>query len=74
MPFFWLWTAEDGSRVCWISLASVGSGGSEAAQHLLLPHFVFQPIWGGAILPFINFFNQISHHKESEISDIFSPT
>jgi len=54
VPFFWLWTTEVGGRVCWISLAGVRYGGCEAAQHLLLPHLVFQPIWGGAILAFIN--------------------
>jgi len=74
VPFFWLWTTEDGSRVCWISLAGVGYGGSEAAQHLSLPHLVFQPIWGGAVLAFINFFNHIPHHKESEVSATFTPT
>jgi len=29
-----------------ISLASVGYDGSRTAQYLLLPHLVFQPIWG----------------------------
>jgi hypothetical protein len=35
-----------------ISLAIVGYDDSRAAQYLLLPHLVFQPIWGWGDLGF----------------------
>jgi hypothetical protein len=66
----------DINRVGWmISLASAGYGSSLVAQHLLGLHLVFQPNWKGGIFAFFNFFKQIPHQKEHEISmGIFSPT
>jgi len=55
---------QDGSRVEWILLASVGYDGSQATQHLLPPHLVFQPNWGWGKLGFFQLLQSNSSPEE----------
>jgi len=56
---------KDGSRVAWISLASVGYDSSRAAECLLLPHLVFQPNWGWGHLGFFQLLQSNSSPEEA---------
>ena len=53
-----------GSGVTWISLASVGYDGCQAAQYLLLPHLVFQPNWEWGDLGFFQLLQSNSSPEE----------
>jgi len=55
---------KDGSGVAWISLASVGYDGCQAAQYLLLLHLVFQPNWGWGDLGFFQLLQSSSSPEE----------
>jgi len=55
---------KDGSGVAWISLASVGYDGSQAALYMLLPHLVFLPTWGWGDLGFFQLLQSNSSPEE----------